>query len=182
VCLSHFPHDRSADHARIIRFCARQGAEAVVSRHFDTGGAGATDLAAAVLRSIERNKRKSIRFMYPLEAPIGKKLEMLATQLYGADGVDFDRAAQSSIELFNKHGFGQLPICVAKTAMSLSDDPELRGRPSGFRIKVNELRLSAGAGFIVAVCGNIVTMPGLPKVPAAARIKVLRSGRVSGLT
>jgi formate--tetrahydrofolate ligase len=134
------------------------------------------------LRTIEKNKRKSIRFMYPLEAPIEKKLEALATQLYGADGVDFDRPAQNGIELLGKHGFAKLPICVAKTAMSLSDDPDLRGRPRGFRVKVNELRLSAGAGFIVAVCGNIVTMPGLPKVPAAAHIKVSPTGQVTGLT
>jgi formate--tetrahydrofolate ligase len=120
--------------------------------------------------------------MYPLETPLEKKLEALATQLYGADGVDFERTAKSNLELLNKHGFGKLPICVAKTAMSLSDDPDLRGRPSGFRIKVNELRISAGAGFIVAICGNIVTMPGLPKVPAAARIKVLPGGQAAGLT
>jgi formate--tetrahydrofolate ligase len=182
VCLSHFPDDQPANQARIIKFCEQQGVEAVVSKHFDQGGAGATGLAEAVLRTIEKNKRKSIRFMYPLEAPIEKKLEALATQLYGADGVDFDRPAQNGIELLGKHGFAKLPICVAKTAMSLSDDPELRGRPSGFRVKVNELRLSAGAGFIVAVCGNIVTMPGLPKVPAAAHIKVSPTGQVTGLT
>jgi formate--tetrahydrofolate ligase len=182
VCLSHFPDDKPEDHARVIQFCAQHDVEAVVSRHFDNGGAGATELAAAVLRGIEKNQGKPIRFLYPLETPIQKKLEVLATQLYGADGVDYDRTAQGGIELLNKHGFGQLPICVAKTALSLSDDPELRGRPSGFRIKVNELRLSAGAGFIVAVCGNIVTMPGLPKVPAAAHIKVLPSGKATGLT
>jgi formate--tetrahydrofolate ligase len=182
VCLSHFPDDNPQDHARIIKFCAQRDVEAVVSRHFDQGSAGTTGLAEAVLRSIQKNKRKSIRFLYPLEAPVEKKIETLATQLYGANGVDFDRAAQSGIELLNKHGFGKLPVCVAKTAMSLSDDPGLRGRPRGFRVKVNELRLSAGAGFIVVVCGTIVTMPGLPKVPAAAHIKVLPGGRVTGLT
>ena len=182
VCLSHFPDDNPQDHARVIKFCEQQGVEAVVSRHFDQGSAGTAGLAEAVLRSIKKNKNKSIHFMYPLEAPVEKKIETLATQLYGADGVDFDRAAQSGIELLNKHGFGKLPVCVAKTAMSLSDDPALRGRPRGFRVKVNELRLSAGAGFIVVVCGNIVTMPGLPKVPAAAHIKVLPGGRVTGLT
>jgi formate--tetrahydrofolate ligase len=182
VCLSHFPDDNPQDHARVIKFCEQQGVEAVVSRHFDQGSAGTAGLAEAVLRRIKKNKNKSIHFMYPLEAPVEKKIETLATQLYGADGVDFDRAAQSGIELLNKHGFGKLPVCVAKTAMSLSDDPALRGRPRGFRVKVNELRLSAGAGFIVVVCGNIVTMPGLPKVPAAAHIKVLPGGRVTGLT
>jgi formate--tetrahydrofolate ligase len=173
VCLSHYPDDKPADRARIIRFCSRQGVEAVISEHFDKGGAGAKELAKAVLRTIEKNKRKQLRFLYPLEAPVEKKIATLATQLYGADGVDFDRTAQGNIELFNKHGFGKLPVCVAKTAMSLSDDPGLRGRPSGFRIKVNEVRLSAGAGFLVAVCGSIVTMPGLPKVPAAVHFKMI---------
>ena len=182
VCLSHFPDDKPENQARIIKFCAQQDVEAVVSKHFDEGGAGATELANAVLRSIENNKAKKIRFQYPLEAPLEKKVEALATQLYGADGVDFDRTAKSNLELLNKHGFGKLPICVAKTAMSLSDDPELRGRPRGFRIKVNELRLSAGAGFIVVICGSIVTMPGLPKMPAAANIKILPSGVAAGLT
>jgi len=182
VCLSHFPDDKPDDQARVIKFCAQHDVEAVVSKHFDEGSAGATELGKAVLRSIEKNKGKKICFQYPLEVPLEKKLEALATQLYGADGVDFDRAAKSNLELLNKHGFGKLPICVAKTAMSLSDDPELRGRPRGFRIKVNELRLSAGAGFIVVICGSIVTMPGLPKVPAAANIKVLPSGVAAGLT
>ena len=182
VCLSKFPDDKPEDQDRVIKFCAQHDVEAVVSKHFDEGSAGATDLAMAVLNSIERNKGKKIRFMYPLDAPLEKKLESLATQLYGADGVDFERGAKSNLELLNKHGFGKLPICVAKTAMSLSDDPELRGRPRGFRIKVNELRLSAGAGFVVAICGSIVTMPGLPKVPAAAHIKVLPSGVAAGLT
>ncbi|MGA3285537.1 MAG: formate--tetrahydrofolate ligase, partial [Verrucomicrobiota bacterium] len=182
VCLSHFPDDKPEDQERVIKFCAKHDVEAVVSKHFDEGSAGATELAKAVLGSIEKNKSKKIHFMYPLEAPLEEKLEALATQLYGADGVDFERTAKSNLELLNKHGFGKLPVCVAKTAMSLSDDPELRGRPSGFRIKVNELRISAGAGFIVAICGNIVTMPGLPKVPAAARIKMLPSGQAAGLT
>ena len=173
VCLSHYPDDKPEDRARIIRFCSKQGVEAVVSQHFDKGGAGAKDLARAVLQAVEKNKRKQVRFLYPLEAPIEKKIETLATQLYGADGVDFDRTAQSNIELFSKHGFGKLPVCVAKTAMSLSDNPDLRGRPRGFRVKVNELRLSAGAGFIVAICGSIVTMPGLPKVPAAEHFRVI---------
>ena len=173
VCISHYPDDKPADHARIRKYCAQHGVEAVVSKHFDEGGAGAKDLAEAVLRAIEKNKRKKVRFLYSLDAPVEKKIETLATQLYGADGVDFDSAATKSIGLFNKHGFGKLPVCVAKTAMSLSDNPDLRGRPRGFRVKVNELRLSAGAGFIVAICGSIVTMPGLPKVPAAEHFKVI---------
>ena len=106
----------------------------------------------------------------------------MARKLYGADGVDFDRGAQRDLELLGRHGFANLPVCIAKTPMSLSDVPERRGRPHGFRLTVNELRISAGAGFVVVICGNIVTMPGLPKMPAAARIKVLPSGKATGLT
>jgi len=182
VCLSHFPGDQPADVARILRFCARQGVEAVRSEHFDKGGEGARALAEAVLRVIARNGRQRLRFLYALDAPLEKKLTTLARQVYGADGVDFDRAAQSQLELLSRQGFANLPVCVAKTAMSLSDDPERRGRPRGFRVTVNELRLAAGAGFVVAICGNIVTMPGLPKVPAAARIRILPDGTATGLS
>jgi formate--tetrahydrofolate ligase len=114
--------------------------------------------------------------------PLERKIETVARKLYGAEGVDFDRGARQDLDLLTRHGFAELPICIAKTPMSLSDDPALRGRPRGFRIRVNELRISAGAGFVVVICGSIVTMPGLPKVPAAARIKVLPSGRATGLT
>jgi formate--tetrahydrofolate ligase len=182
VCLSRFPEDQPEDYRRIIRFCARQGVEAVVAAHYDRGSEGAVDLAQAVLRAVHSNRRKKLRFLYPLEAPLEKKIETLARQVYGADGVDFDRVAESNLALLNRHGFTKLPVCVAKTPLSLSDDPDLRGRPRGFRVTVNELRVSAGAGFVVAICGNIVTMPGLPKVPAAARIKVLPNGQATGLT
>jgi formate--tetrahydrofolate ligase len=182
VCLSHFPDDKPEDHARIIRFCARQGVEAVVSKHFDQGSEGALDLAQAVLRAVAKNRRRKLRFLYPLDASLEQKLESIATKVYGAEGVDFDRTARGHLETLTQHGFTNLPVCVAKTPLSLSDNADLRGRPRGFRITVNELRLSAGAGFVVAICGNIVTMPGLPKVPAAARIKVLPTGQATGLT
>ena len=182
VCISHFPDDKPADWRRIERFCAKLDVEAVVSDHFDRGGEGAVPLAEAVLRAVEKNRRRKVRFLYDLDLPLDKKIENIARKLYGADGVDFDRRAQNDLNLLEKQGFSKLPICIAKTAMSLSDDPSLRGRPRGFRISVNELRLSAGAGFVVAICGSIVTMPGLPKVPAAARIKVLPSGRATGLS
>lgn len=182
VCLSQFPDDRPEDRARIIKFCARQEVEAVVSKHYDQGSAGAVELAQAVLRTVAKHKRRKLRFLYPLEAPLEQKLESIATKVYGAAGVDFDRTARGHLDTLTKHGFATLPVCVAKTPLSLSDNADLRGRPSGFRITVNELRLSAGAGFVVAICGNIVTMPGLPKVPAAARIKVLPTGQATGLT
>lgn len=182
VALNRFPDDQPGDLARITRFCARQGIEAVVAEHYAKGGEGAVGLAEALLRVVAKNRRPKLRFPYRLDMPLEQKVDAVARKLYGADGVDFDAGARANLELLNRHGFGQLPICIAKTPMSLSDDPALRGRPKGFRIRVNELRIAAGAGFVVVICGNIVTMPGLPKVPAAARIKVLPSGKATGLT
>jgi formate--tetrahydrofolate ligase len=182
MALNRFPDDKPEDLARIVRFCSRQGVEAVVAEHYARGGEGAVDLARAVLRVAGKKQRRKLRFLYPLEMPLERKVEAVARKLYGAGGVDFDSSARYDLELLNRHGFAKLPVCIAKTPMSLSDDPALRGRPSGFRIKVNELRVSAGAGFVVVICGSIMTMPGLPKVPAAARIKVLPSGRATGLT
>jgi formate--tetrahydrofolate ligase len=182
VALNRFPDDKPEDLSRIIRSCSRQGVQAVVAEHYARGGEGAVGLAQAVLRVVHKNHRRKLRFLYPLELPLERKVETLARKLYGADGVDFDAGARHDLDLLNRHGFSELPICIAKTPMSLSDNAALRGRPRGFRIKVNELRISAGAGFVVVICGSIVTMPGLPKVPAAARIKVLPSGRATGLT
>jgi formate--tetrahydrofolate ligase len=182
VALNRFTDDSPADLRKIIAFCAKQGVEAVIAEHYAKGGEGALALAEAVQRVTAKHRRPKLKFLYPLEAPLEKKIETVARQLYGADGVDFDRSARGHLELLNRHGFTNLPVCIAKTPLSLSDDPERRGRPRGFRITVNELRIAAGAGFVVAICGNIVTMPGLPKVPAAARIKVLPSGQATGLT
>ena len=182
VAINRFDDDTPADLRKIVNFCARHGAEAVVAEHYARGGEGATDLADAVERAIQKNRRRKFRFLYPLEASLGAKIEKLAREVYGADGVDYDRSAETDMELLTRHGFDKLPVCVAKTPVSLSDTASLRGRPKGFRITVNELRVSAGAGFVVVICGNIMTMPGLPKVPAAARIKVLPDGRAVGLS
>jgi formate--tetrahydrofolate ligase len=182
VAINRFADDKPEDLGRIVKFCARLGVEAVVADHYARGGEGAMDLAQAVLRVIEKNRRRRLRFLYELAQPLEKKIEAIARGLYGADGVDFDRSARQDLELLNRHGFANLPVCVAKTPLSLSDDATLRGRPRGFRITVNELRLAAGAGFVVAICGHIVTMPGLPKVPAAARIKILPGGHATGLS
>jgi formate--tetrahydrofolate ligase len=182
VALNHFDDDRPEDLKKIVTFCEGLGVEAVVADHYREGGQGALGLAEAVLRCLRKRKLRSLRFLYPLNLRLDKKIERLAGKVYGADGVDFARTAKTDLELLERHGFGHLPVCVAKTPLSLSDDPSLRGRPRGFRLTVNELRVSAGAGFVVAICGNIVTMPGLPKVPAAARIKVMADGRAVGLT
>jgi len=181
VALNHFADDAPGDLEQIIAYCHKQGVEAVLADHYLNGGAGAAELGRAVLRAIEKNRGHKIRFLYELEDSLPKKIEALAIKLYGADGVDFDHTAESDLKLLTENGFAHLPVCIAKTSASLSDDARLRGRPRGFRITVNELRLSAGAGFIVVICGSIVTMPGLPKVPAAARMKVLPDGKAIGL-
>ncbi len=182
VALNRFPDDTPAELECIVRFCASKGVEAVIAEHYARGSEGAVQLAEAVLRMTQRNRNRKLRFLYNLDSPLEKKIEVLARKLYGAEGIDLDGNARRDLALLNRHDFGRLPVCIAKTPMSLSDDPTLRGRPRKFRIQVTELRISAGAGFVVAICGNIVTMPGLPKVPAAARIKVLASGQAVGLT
>jgi len=182
VALNHFADDKPADLQAIVAFCKKKGVEAVVADHWAQGGKGAIPLAQAVLRTIQKNRRRKLKFLYDLNDSLRDKIESIATNLYGAAGVDFDRSAETDLELLTRHGYATLPICIAKTATSLSDQPALRGRPKNFRITVNELRISAGAGFVVVICGSIVTMPGLPKFPAAARIKVLPNGKTIGLS
>jgi formate--tetrahydrofolate ligase len=182
VAINKFDTDRTRDLNAIIRFCEKQGVEAVVADNYNRGGAGAVPLAEAVLRAIDRNDKKKLRFLYALDESIERKIGKVAEALYGADGVEFDASARTELAAIEKLGYGKLPVCIAKTPLSLSDNPKKTGRPKGFKITVNELRLSAGAGFVVAICGNIVTMPGLPKVPAAAKIEILPDGRAVGLT
>ncbi len=147
------------------------------------GPEGAEQLAAAVELAIERNRKSdSFRFLYPDSASIREKIATVARTIYGADGVDFDREAELAIDLIEEHGPGNVPVCMAKTQKSLSDTARLRGRPKGFRVRINEVVLSAGAGFVVAICGKMMTMPGLPKEPAAVRIRVGDDGRVTGLS
>jgi formate--tetrahydrofolate ligase len=181
VAINHFADDSPADLNQIIHFCELEGAEAVVADHYAEGGKGAVKLAEAVLRVVEKSAGKKLKFLYELEDSLPLKIGKIAKQLYGADEVVFDSQAEEDLKLLNANGYGKLPICIAKTAASLSDNPRLRGRPRGFKVTVNELRISAGAGFVVVICGDILTMPGLPKVPAAARMKVLPDGRAIGL-
>jgi formate--tetrahydrofolate ligase len=182
VAINRFAGDSDADLQRIVDFCREQGVEAAVATHFADGGQGAIELAEAVLRNIEGNRSRKLRFAYPLEISLKDKITVLAEKLYGASEVDFDRRAKHDLQLLEQAGYGNLPVCVAKTPKSLSDDPKLRGRPRGFVLEVNELRVSAGAGFVVVICGEIMTMPGLPNVPAAARIRVLPDGTATGLS
>jgi formate--tetrahydrofolate ligase len=182
VAINHFSDDKDEDIQQIVTFCNEMFVEAIVGRHYELGGKGALNLAEAVVRNIKQNESSSLKYLYPLEASLQEKIEILAKNLYGAKGVDFDQHAINDMDQLTQLGYGNLPICVAKTPMSLSDNPKLKGRPKDFNIVVNELRISAGAGFVVVICGNIMTMPGLPKVPAALKIKVFPDGRVSGLS
>jgi formate--tetrahydrofolate ligase len=182
VAINHFTDDSDEDMKTIIQFCESMGIKAVVAKHYENGGKGAVDLAHAVIENIKENENSRLKFLYPQEAPIREKIQTIATKLYGAIGVDFDQQALNDINLLTSLGYGNLPICMAKTPKSLSDNPKLIGRPKGFRITINELRISAGAGFIVAISGQIMTMPGLPKVPAAVKIKILPDGRAIGLS
>ena len=163
VGINRFKDDRPRDLNTVIRFCEKKGIEAVVAENYDKGGAGAASLADAVIRSIGRNGKKKLTFLYDLNMPIDKKIGAVAEKMYGAEGVDFDTNVRSDLAVIEKYGYARFPVCIAKTPLSLSDNPKLVGRPRNFRITVNELRVSAGAGFVVAICGNILTMPGFAK-------------------
>lgn len=183
VAVNRFPDDDEATLGNIIDFCAEQGARAAVYESFEKGPAGAEGLAGLVEEAIEKNQRAdSFKLLYSDSAPLRDKIDTVARSMYGADGVDYDRDAEIAIDLIEKRGLGEVPICMAKTQKSLSDTAALRGRPNGFRIRVNEVVLSAGAGFAVVICGKMMTMPGLPKEPAAVRIRVDDTGRATGLT
>jgi formate--tetrahydrofolate ligase len=181
VAINRFAGDRPRDHSAVINFCEKHGVLAVVTDNYAKGGEGAVALAKAVVQTVSSNRKRKLKFLYKLNDSVERKLIAVAQKMYGAKSDVFDAPARSQLAAIEKYGFTGFPVCVAKTPLSLSDNPKLPGRPRDFSITVNELRVSAGAGFIVAVCGNIVTMPGLPKVPAAAKIRILPDGRAVGL-
>jgi formate--tetrahydrofolate ligase len=182
VAINRFDNDKKEDLKTVKNLCKEKGVEAIIAEHFQKGGKGAIDLAKAVLEQIESKRAKNPKFTYTLDSLIEKKIEKVAKIIYGASGVDYDRKALNDLDLIKEHGYNNLPVCIAKTPLSFSDNAKLRGRPKGFRITINELRVSAGAGFVVAICGNIMTMPGLPKEPVATRIVVHPDGSVTGLS
>jgi formate--tetrahydrofolate ligase len=181
VAINHFTGDKQEDLNKILDFCAGLKAECAVADHYAQGGKGAATLAKAVLRCANQTPARKLKFLYELKDTLPEKIRKVAKQVYGASEVFFDSNAKQDLALLKQTGYGNLPVCIAKTPLSLSDDPHLRGRPRDFRITVNELRISAGAGFVVVICGSILTMPGLPKEPAAMRMKVLPDGRAVGL-
>ena len=181
VALNHFVTDTEAEVAAVIEGCRALGAPARVSRVWAQGGAGGVDVARAVLDLGSDSAAGKFRPLYPDDLPLAKKMEAIATTLYGADGITLAPAAATKLARYESLGYGSLPVCMAKTQNSLSDDPKKLGRPRGFRVLVRDAKLAAGAGFVVGYAGDILTMPGLPKVPAAETIDIDEQGRVVGL-
>ncbi len=179
VALNRFDGDAEDDIAAVARWCAARGTPFAASEHFQRGGEGAEDLADAVMAAASP-RPAPLRTLYPLEAPLEDKLQALAEQVYGAGEVVWSPQARKERERLERWGLGALPVCVAKTHSSLSDNPALLGRPRGFPLRVERLEVNAGAGFIVALTGDILRMPGLPRVPQAAQID-LRDGQIVGL-
>jgi formate--tetrahydrofolate ligase len=179
VAINAFPADHDSEHAAIREIVEDMGARVAVCTHFSEGGKGAVELAEAVAEAAE--EPTNFRFLYPEEAPLKDKIKTIATKVYGAKGVDYDMVASRQLDSCERNGFGKLPVCIAKTQYSFSTNPDLKGAPSDHVIPVREVRLSAGAEFVVAICGDIMTMPGLPKVPAADAIDVNADGKIVGL-
>jgi len=180
VAVNRFTQDTEREIQLIREKAVAAGAEgAYLSEVWAKGGEGGVELAEAVAAACE--KATSFKLLYPDDAPIKEKIEAIATKVYGADGVDYDRVAEQKIEAFTKWGLGKLPICMAKTHLSLSHDSSLKGRPRGFRVPVRDVRPSAGAGFLFPLLGSFTTMPGLPSRPAAVDVDVDEEGKIVGL-
>lgn len=181
VAINRFPTDTDAELELLDKICEEYGVKVILSEVFAKGAEGGMDLAEEVIRICEEGKA-DFKPLYDLDLSIEEKMEKIAKEIYRADGVDFTPAAKKQIKELTKLGYDKLPICVAKTQYSFSDDATLLGAPTGFTITVRELRVSAGAGFIVALTGSIMTMPGLPKVPAANGMDILSDGTIIGLS
>lgn len=180
VALNRFPTDSDAEVAELRRLMEDRGVPLALSDVFSKGGEGGIEMAEMLLEVME-NQKSEFHYLYDVEDTIENKIRTISQKIYGADSVNFSKEAMTSLRLFEKIGYGNLPICMAKTQYSFSDDATKLGRPTDFDIEIRELRLSAGAGFIVAITGAIMTMPGLPKVPAANNIDILPDGEIVGL-
>ncbi len=181
VALNKFPADTAGEVRRFSDLCSKDKVRFAVSDVFGKGGEGGVDLASEVLRAIEQEENR-FQFLYPLEMPLLEKIETVARKIYGAAGIEMEGKIRRRILKFEKDGFGSLPICIAKTQYSLSGDEEALGRPRDFTLIVTDASLSSGAGFVVIFCGDIMTMPGLAKVPAAERIDVADDGTITGIS
>ena len=180
VAINHFVTDTDAEVQAVKDYVASQGSEAVLSRHWELGSEGSADLATKVAEIIEKGEAKFAP-IYPDKMPLAEKINTIAQKIYRADCAQMDQKILKQLEDWEAQGYGDLPVCMAKTQYSFTTDPNERGAPTGFDIPVREVRLSAGAGFIVAICGEIMTMPGLPRVPSAENIRLNGAGEIEGL-
>src|SRR5262249_22820999 len=180
VAINAFPTDHRSEHDAIREIAGQMGARSAVCTHFAEGGRGAAELAEAVAEAAGGPDK--FAFLYPDEASLREKIETVARRVYGADGVSYSPQAARQIETYERAGFGRLPVCIAKTHLSISSDPALKGAPTGWTLPVREVRASVGAGFVYPVCGDIRTMPGVRATRAAAHIDVDESGEIVGLS
>jgi formate--tetrahydrofolate ligase len=180
VAINAFPTDHPSEHDAIRKVAAAAGARSAVCTHFADGGRGAAELAEVVAEAAD--EPSDFHFLYPSEASLREKIETVATRVYGADGVEYSPQASKQLDTYEKAGFGTLPVCIAKTHLSISSDPSLKGAPTGWTLPVREVRASVGAGFVYPICGEIRTMPGLGTNPAAARIDLDENGEIVGLS
>jgi len=179
VALNRFKTDTKEELDMVMEATKKRNARIALSEVWEKGGEGGIDLAKEVLEAI--GEGKTYRTLYDLDMSLKEKIKTIATRIYGADDVEYVPQALAMLEDLEQRGFGSLPVCMAKTQLSLSDDPKKLGRPKDYRVTVREVRLSAGAGFVVAICGSIMTMPGLPKKPAAESIDIDEKGNITGL-
>ena len=180
VAINAFPTDHDSEHRAIREIAEAMGARVAVSRHVAEGGSGATELAEAVAEASA--EPTDFKFLYPDSATLKEKIEAVATQVYGAESVDYSPEAERQLKTYESAGFGNLPVCIAKTHLSLTSDPKLKGAPRGWTLPVREVRASVGAGFVYPICGDMRTMPGLGAHPAAERIDIDESGEIVGLS
>ena len=180
VAINAMPEDFASEHEAIAEIAASMGVRSAICTHFADGGRGAASLAEAVAEAAE--EPGDFRFLYPAEASLREKIETIASRIYGADGVDYTPLAARQLDGYERNGFGGLPVCIAKTPLSLSHDPSLKGAPTGWRLPVREVRASVGAGFVYPICGDMRTMPGLASNSAAERIDIDENGEIVGLS
>jgi len=181
VAINHFITDTDKEVQLIKEECAKLGAKVSLCKHWSEGGEGTKELANQVVDICKKNNKKNFKYLYDDEKSIVEKIETIAKEIYGASGIEIDEAAKNQIKAIESQGFKKFPICIAKTQYSFSTDPKLKGAPSGHVLQIREVKLSSGAQFVVVICGSIMTMPGLPKVPAANSIRLNQKGETEGL-
>jgi formate--tetrahydrofolate ligase len=180
VSINRFSADTDAEVALVKEKCKALGVEALMADHWAMGGAGATDVAKAVVKTVDQGKAK-LKFLYPDDMPLAEKVRTIAKELYRAKDIELPKGVRDQLANFEAMGYGKAPVCMAKTQYSFSTNPDLKGAPTDFTLPVREVRLSAGAEFVVVICGEILTMPGLPRVPSAEAIDVNAQGQIVGL-